>query len=1221
MTSCKKYPQLLLPMLPVLIGALAIAGWILNIPLLKRGIVSGVAMNPATAIGFMLLGAEALRRCFRNPLFEKACRLALWLVTIAALAKLSDFVLHTSFGIDQILFSAQLGLEPVHPSRMAPNTALCFFLLGTAMLLMREKTDASVKIAQALTVIPALFGFLTIVGYIYGTRSFYGIGSYIPMAFNTGVASLSLAAAILFEDAHRGYMRVFTSGGAAGKVASTLLPATLIVPFLTGWITLWAMRAGFLDIGLDHAIAVALNVATFFALSYVSIRSLYFSDMARRNAEAMREEDSKYRILFETSGDGIFLQDENGFFIDCNEKGAVMCGLDRGQIIGMEPVDLSPERQPDGRLSADVAAERFARAMGGEPQQFEYQVRRADGELFDVELTLNRVEYRGARCMQAVVHDITERKRIEEVLKLNRIIIETAREGFWRVDLDGHLLEVNQAYADTMGYAREELVGMHISQISLNNDSPEKVAATLQKIVGLGHLSFETRHRRKDGSIVDFETSVTYSEKDKSLFGFLHNVTERKLAEQRLQDQQARVNGLIDAAMDAIVSADENRNIVIFNRGAEQMFGYLAAEVIGKPLDLLVPVRFREKHVRHMDEFGKTGITTRTMNQPGQSFGLRANGEEFPFEASISRVSISGSVVYTAILRDITLRKQVETELRIAATAFESQEGMLITDANGVIVRVNKAFTETTGYSSEEAVGQTPRLLKSGRHDQDFYHRMWESINRTGTWQGEVWDRRKSGEIYPKWLTISAVRGEGGVITHYVGSHVDITERKAAEEEVRNLAFYDPLTRLPNRRLLMDRLDRALAASARSGRQGALLFIDLDNFKTLNDTLGHDYGDMLLQQVSQRLISCVREEDTVARLGGDEFVVMLEDLSGDAPVVAARTETIGEKILASLNQPYQLDTHEYRSTPSIGATLFNDHDCAIDELLKQADIAMYQSKKAGRNTLRFFDPGMQSSVNTRAALENDLRKAVEGRQFQLHYQIQMDGLRRSLGAEALIRWVHPERGLVSPAEFIPLAEETGLILPIGQWVLQTACAQLGLWQQHEHTRDLVLAVNVSSKQFRQADFVGQVKDAVMRFGINPARLKLELTESLLLDDVENTAEIMGTLKEIGVKFSLDDFGTGYSSLQYLKRLAIDQIKIDQSFVRDLASDSSDRAIVRTIISMAQGLNMEVIAEGVETEDQRQFLQNAGCMQYQGYLFGKPVPIDQFEAFLADEIKV
>lgn len=454
-------------------------------------------------------------------------------------------------------------------------------------------------------------------------------------------------------------------------------------------------------------------------------------------------------------------------------------------------------------------------------------------------------------------------------------------------------------------------------------------------------------------------------------------------------------------------------------------------------------------------------------------------------------------------------------------------------------------------------------------------------------------------------------------LSHQVELERQLNElsRLQAEDEIMHLAFYDHLTDLPNRRLLVDRLHQAFASSARSSREGALLFIDLDNFKDINDTLGHGIGDLLLQRVAQRLKSCIREGDTVARLGGDEFVVMLEDLSEQPTEAATQTKAVGEKILATLSQPYQLATHAYHSTVSIGATLFSDHGKTADELLKRADIAMYQAKKAGRNTLRFFNPKMQDLINTRTSLEGELRKALENRQFQLYYQIQVDSSSHSLGAEALIRWIHPERGLVSPAQFIPLAEATGLILPIGEWVLDTACAQLKAWEQDALTRDLILAVNVSAKQFRQADFVAQVQATVQRHAINPMRLKLELTESMLVENIEDTIATMSALKAIGVQLSLDDFGTGYSSLQYLKKLPLDQLKIDQSFVRDLATDSSDKAIVRTIIAMAQSLDLDVIAEGVETEEQRQFLLDRNCTHYQGYLFGKPVPIEQFEALL------
>ncbi len=464
-------------------------------------------------------------------------------------------------------------------------------------------------------------------------------------------------------------------------------------------------------------------------------------------------------------------------------------------------------------------------------------------------------------------------------------------------------------------------------------------------------------------------------------------------------------------------------------------------------------------------------------------------------------------------------------------------------------------------------------------------------------------------------LTCTASRDGSGNVTGGIGIVQDFTERKNSEARINSLAFYDPLTNLPNRRLLMNRLQQALASSSRIGRKGALLLIDLDNFKTLNDTLGHQVGDLLLQQVALRLTTCVREDDTISRLGGDEFVVILENLSQHALEAAAYTEIVGEKILAAINQPCQLVTNKHHYSCSIGAVLFNSNSQTTNELLKQADIAMYQAKKSGRNTLRFFDPEMQASITARAALEAELHKAIDKQQFQLHYQIQVDSTHRPLGAEALIRWAHPERGIISPAQFIPLAEETGLILHIGLWVLETACAQLKTWQQNPLTRDLILSVNISAKQLRQADFVAQVQAVVQYYAINPTLLKLELTESMLLENIEDTIVTMTTLTKIGIQFSMDDFGTGYSSLQYLKRLPLNQLKIDQSFVRDIATDNNDKVIVRTIIVMAQSLGISVIAEGVETEENRQFLLDNGCAHYQGYLFGRPLPIELFEASL------
>ena len=561
---------------------------------------------------------------------------------------------------------------------------------------------------------------------------------------------------------------------------------------------------------------------------------------------------------------------------------------------------------------------------------------------------------------------------------------------------------------------------------------------------------------------------------------------------------------------------------------------------------------------------------------------------------------------------DISELKLAETGLRIAATAFESQQGMTITDAAQVILQVNKAFTEITGYTAQEAVGQNPRLLSSGRHDALFYEKMWTCIALTGSWQGELWNRRKNGEVFPEWITINAVRDDAGVATHYVATFNDITSRKTAEDQIQSLAFYDPLTRLPNRRLLLDRLHQAMTASGRNNSHGALLLLDLDNFKALNDTLGHEVGDKLLQQVAKRLNTCIREGDTVARLGGDEFMLILTSLSACEAMAATETEKVTEDILATLSRSYRIGQADHHSSASIGVTLFMGSKISIDDLMKQSDLTMYKAKDAGRNSVRFFDPAMEVSVKARAVLEEDLRRALSEAQFELYYQAQVTSESRLTGAEVLLRWHHPRRGLVPPAEFIPLAEDTGLIVSIGRWVLETACAQLAKWAERPEMAHLTVAVNVSAKQFKQSAFVEQVLLILKETGANPMLLKLELTESLLIDDVAQTIEKMFALKAIGVGFSLDDFGTGYSSLSYLKRMPLDQLKIDQSFVRDILVDPNDAAIASTVVALARSLGLGVIAEGVETQAQRDFLASAGCHDYQGYFFSRPLPIDGFE---------
>ena len=559
---------------------------------------------------------------------------------------------------------------------------------------------------------------------------------------------------------------------------------------------------------------------------------------------------------------------------------------------------------------------------------------------------------------------------------------------------------------------------------------------------------------------------------------------------------------------------------------------------------------------------------------------------------------------------------RLETDVRIhdqASLLDKARDAIIVRGMDQHILYWNKSAERLYGWTQGEALGQSIEDLLSD--DASDFSAAVDGLLDLGVWSGEIVRRRKDGSTLSVESRWTLVRGDDGLPQSILAIDTDITERKAAEQKILQLAFYDPLTLLPNRRLLVDRLQQVLLGNTRHQNAGALLFIDLDNFKTLNDTLGHDQGDLLLQQAAGRLLASVRASDTVARLGGDEFVVLLDFNRASLAETTSRASIVGEKILAALSLPYQISGNEHHSSSSIGITVFDNRQQSVGELLKRADLAMYQAKAAGRNTMRFFDPEMQAVISARAALETDLRQALPRDELQLYYQPQVDGARRTTGVEALLRWQHPRLGMVPPGNFITLAEESGLILPIGLWVLQTACAQLAQWATRIDAAHLAIAVNVSVRQFRQADFVSQVMAVLQRSGANPHRLKLELTESLMVDDMEVTIAKMTALKAEGVSFSLDDFGTGYSSLAYLKRLPLDQLKIDQSFVKDVLTDPNDAAIARTVVALAQSLGLSVIAEGVESEAQRSFLARHGCHACQGYLFSRPLPIDQLELFL------
>lgn len=702
----------------------------------------------------------------------------------------------------------------------------------------------------------------------------------------------------------------------------------------------------------------------------------------------------------------------------------------------------------------------------------------------------------------------------------------------------------------------------------------------------------------------------------------LREARERRLrhqAETELAASEERFHKVADSIQDGMVIVNQDSLITYWNPAAQKMFGYTDAEVLGQTwFELLTPKAFHDSFRQNAVQFRATGQSP-NIGKVIELSALRKGGGEFPVEVSFSSMMINGQWHGAGLVRDISERRRSDAVNRKLAAIVESSDDAIIgMTINGLITTWNRGASRIYGYLTDEMIGKSVKILALDGHQQEIADLLEVVATGRSVSHYETSRQRKDGRQIEVSLSLSSIRSASGAITGISAIDRDITERKAAEKEIESLAFYNPLTRLPNRRLLLDRMHQALAGSMHSLRKGAILFIDLDNFKTINNISGHGAGDKLLIEVARRLVRCVRESDTVAHLGADEFVVMLEDLSANSQVAASQAKAVGEKILNSLNEPYLIAEQEHHNTPSIGVTLYADADNTVDELLKQANIAMFQAKLAGHNTLRFFDPEMQVALAARALLEAALRHGIQQRQFVLHYQPQVDNAGGIFGAEALVRWEHPEQGTVMPDQFIPLAEETELIHPIGQWVLETACAQLKAWAGDARACDLQLSINVSARQFRQADFVDQVSLALQHADAPAGRLNLELTESVLLVDIEDTIEKMQALKQLGVGFSIDDFGTGYSSLAYLTRLPIDLLKIDRSFVKHLPDIPNDAVIVQTIITMAKSLGLAVIAEGVETEAQRRFLEQHGCPNFQGYLFSKPVGLAAFEALLNKE---
>jgi diguanylate cyclase (GGDEF)-like protein/PAS domain S-box-containing protein len=823
----------------------------------------------------------------------------------------------------------------------------------------------------------------------------------------------------------------------------------------------------------------------------------------------------------------------------------------------------------------------------------------------------------GKRVMSGTVHDITEMKQSSEALQaVSGALLRTLdnmADAFYTLDKDWRFTYLNREAARLLHRPRGELIAKVI-WVEFPNLLGTRFEAEFRQAVEQNRPSaFEELY-------IPFSSwkEMRIFPSGEGLAVYFTDISERKRLEEIERQNAERFRVVAKATSDIIWDWDVKADCIWWNEGIQNIFGYRrdefddgiqawASHIHPGERDRVVGGLCRALETRQeswSDEY-------RFMRKDGSYADVRDHGV-FIRDSAGEAVHVVGSMV------DITRRKQdeldrlrAEARNRLQASLLDkAQDAISVTGTDARISYWNRGAERLFGWTAGEAIGKTKAELLIVSHEE--FHSAYQAALDHGDWTGELRKRHKDGGTVTVESHLTLVREDDGRPQSVLEIETDITQRKQAEQEILTLAFFDPLTGLPNRRLLLDRLGHALAASRRDGHTGALLFLDLDNFKSLNDTLGHDKGDLLLEQVAQRLKARVpRASDTVARHGGDEFVIVLEDLRGSQQEAAAQAESVAEKILAVFDAPFQLNDYQHHTTPSIGVALFDKDMSNVDELLKRADLAMYQAKAAGRNTIRFFDQRMQTVINARVELEADLRHGLRRQEFRLHYQRQTDGDGHTIGAEALVRWDHPRRRMVSPALFIPLAEETGLILPLGQWVLETACKQLVAWADRLATSHLTVAVNVSARQFRQPAFVEQVLEVIERTGADPNKLKLELTESLLVANVEHTVDNMNALKARGIGFALDDFGTGYSSLSYLKRLPLDQLKIDQSFVRDVLTDPNDAAIARTILGLGHTLGLDVIAEGVETMSQRDFLAQHGCRAYQGYLFGHPVAAEQF----------
>lgn len=1184
----------------------------------------------------MIAAEEARRAVTGNIRHESKCSLLKRLSIVSLLAMLlTAAALILLYRSDQIDEHTRIAAE-----QNEQNLAYLMHFFDEPINVYVNSTGASGQPRQPLPNLDALFAFAfqairetnTLKLKLYNLS---GNTIYSSVKSDIGEASTHpefLAKALHGETVHRVEFRNSFSGLGGQMygvdVALTYMPL-MHAGRQIGVIEMYADVTPVFEHLKTKTIQIALIVLSAFSALYAALFFAVFRTdraVARWQKKITRSEDA-LRKSQRIAGLGTYILDIRSGIWESSEVLDQVFGIDGSYPHSVE--GWQALLHPDNRetmidyLRNDVIGER-------QPFDREFCIVRASDQAERWVHGLGKLEFDDQGypvTMHGTAQDITDRKQAEiafaESRNLLQAIIDTApMRIFWK-DRELRYLGCNPAFAEDAGEASvQDVIGKDDYQLCWKDQAEQYRADDMQVInSGTPKLSYDEPQTTPDGKTIWLRTSkVPFRNAANEIIGLIgiyKDVTEQKQIELALTESEALFRQITENIRQVFwVGTSDWNNVMYISPAYQEVWGRSCESLYANPLDWLDAV---------VEEDCKKVIDSITIKSTGNFSDVafpeyrirRPDGSERWIYARAFPIYDADGKIYriAGIAEDITQRKQNEEALRVAAVAFETHEGILITDARSNIVRVNRAFTDITGFAAEEVLGKNPRIMSSGRQDRAFYIEMWQQLLCTGDWAGEIWDKRKNGEIYPKWLTITAVKNELQETTHYVAIFSDITARKRIEEEIHNLAFYDMLTRLPNRRLFLDRFKAAMVASARRNDYGAILFIDMDRFKVLNDTLGHDYGDLLLVEVGTRIKSCIREMDTVARYGGDEFVVLIDGIGHNRDDVTRKVALVAEKIREVLAMPYVLKDHDHHSSPSIGISLYHGNDEPMERLIEQADMAMYQAKKSGRNAARFFDPVMQQNVAIHDALDNDLHHAIALQQLHLHYQIQVDNNGRPLGAEVFLRWQHPDQGMIMPDRFIPLAEESELIIEIDRWVLDTVCRQLALWSRDDRTRDLTLTVNISAKLFAKPDFVDEIAAILDAHEADATRLKLELSERLALTDMSETMSKINALKSLGVRLSMDNFATVFSSLSYLKQLSSDQLKIHQEFVRGIMLEGNDAQLVRTVVNLARSLELDVFAQGVETEEQRNFLDNCNCNAYQGYLFGKPVTIEEFDGLL------